>query len=693
MRPNYHLTSQVNQKRLATLFNRIEKNKKNLLSELENYLNELPKTIIDETNRRYLPAVVEIIFKELSQIRKKLNMGRADLAMKGLRKSAMQLASNSHSFSTFVGVWVVFREIVIAQSNDWFSERQRQSIIAAGEKFWTISLIEIMNVYLRFSDHIIRDKTLESSVLFHTTQSITTELDLESLLNKIVFHAGMLLRNKYVFLFVAESKCVNSNSEQRLILRASNQEAEAYGEYSLRFGEGPVGRVAEQRVPLIDNDYFRAQKKLPFLSNVSHILAVPITFSDELLGVLLAANQSHSAPITNSEKELLLMYAQQIAITFKNVLLYQEQARVARELEEKNQMLESQADLILRKSAQMVVLNEVSQKVNSSLDLKEVITLLARHAAESIGLDRCVVWLFDEMKVALEAIAAYGLSATVLDKMKFRLSEIRNTVFFKTLSELTPGQIMAGQDVELFSRILQGHMTVNAMLVVPLVLKEEAIGILAVDDTREAHEFLDDEITLVSAIANHTVMAIENARLYQKVKEQAITDGLTGVYNHRFFQIRFADEFSHSKRYGNDLSLIIMDIDHFKQYNDTYGHVAGDLALKEIANLTRTSVRENDIVARYGGEEFAIILPMTNVEGAQIVAERIRKSVMECRFLGDLNVPQVSITVSLGVSAYAKNLENRELLFRQADSALYAAKSSGRNQTVCYTPELLNTSL
>ncbi|MBN1596136.1 diguanylate cyclase [candidate division FCPU426 bacterium] len=684
MKSQFDLASLARQKKLLSLFNKIEKHKKSLAAEIEGYIRALPDTVIEAPNLRYLPAILEILFKEFNRFRLKLHKKRFASALKSFQQGARQLASTSRAFSIFVVVWTVLREMVRLRARAWFSARQLQNILDAGENFWTLGLCEITNTYLRYTDKIIREKTLESSVLFHTTQSITTDLDLESLLNKIVFHAGMLLQNKQMFLFAMDTKPASAQHESRLVLRASNQPGEAYGEYTLKYNEGPIGQVAVQRVPMIINHYYRAQTKLPFISNAAHLLIVPIAFSEELLGIMVAAEYKRTEPINDSDKELLLMYAQQIAITFKNVLLYLEATSVARELDAKNRELETQSELTLRRTAQMVVLNEISQKVNSSLDLKEVLVLLARQAAESIGLDRCLVWLFDDMKVHLEAAAACGVPNQLLNALRFPLAEIRDTVFFKTLSELAPVQVKGGYDAEMLTEKFKGQIVVNAMLVVPLLFKEEAIGFLAVDDTREAHEFLDDEVTLISAIANHTVMAIENARLYQKVKEQAITDSLTGLYNHRFFQLRFSDEFSHCKRYGNDLSLIILDIDHFKQYNDTYGHIAGDLALKEIANLTRASVRENDIVARYGGEEFTIILPMTNLEGAKVVAERIRKSVKECRFLGDLNVPQVSITISLGVSSFNREVESREVLFRQADAALYYAKEHGRDQITSY---------
>ncbi len=682
------LDKKINAKKLLTLLVAIEKNQEDIQTKLHRALSGLPPGVLGRTTRQDLSDWSDKILREIPRLRQKVSSGKPDAALRALRTSALQWATSANTFNVLLVLWMLLRDVVRLEIPRWFPASARPGLAEAGEKFWSSCLVEIMNAYLHFTNRIIQEKTLESSVLFHTTQSITTELDLESLLSKIVFHAGMLIRNKQVFLFVSSPKPLDPKETQRLFLRASNQAVEAYGEYTLRFGEGPVGEAAETRLPVLDNAYGKSSRKLPFLSEALHILAVPIAFSDEVLAVLVSAGQRRAKPISEDERDLLLMYAQQIAVTFKNVLLYQEETQVARELEEKNQMLESQADLILRKSAQMEVLNEISQQVNSSLELKEVLSLLARQAAQSIGLDRGVVWLFENSEISLKAVAAFGLPVKLLDKLRFDLPDIKDTAFFKVLSDRRPLQIRAGEDHDFYEKVLDGHLRINHQLVIPLLFKEEAIGLLAVDDTRESHEFLDDELNLISAIANHAVLAIENARLFEKVKEQAITDGLTGVYNHRFFQLRFSDEFAHCRRYSNDLSLIMMDIDHFKTYNDTYGHVAGDLALKEIANLIRVSVRENDIVARYGGEEFAIILPMTNASGARIVAERIRQSAETCRFLGDVNLPQVTITVSLGISSFNPHLSSREELIRQADDALYTAKEGGRNRTVIYPKAL-----
>jgi diguanylate cyclase (GGDEF)-like protein len=597
------------------------------------------------------------------------------------------LADAQTDFESLVALLRALNDVVRTALPSWYGAREEKGMLSAWEELCLQALSALASTFLQSRDQVIREKNAESSVLFHTTQSITTEPDLQTLLYKVVFHASMLLHAKQLFLFLAETVPRDVNQPRRLQLEAWNPGGLHEGEFSLRFGEGPVGQAAETREPVLMNDYDQVEKRLPFLSAAARILAVPILFSDEVLGVLLAADHRRRARFTAQDQELLMMFATQIAVTLKNVLLFQEQTRISRELEEKNHMLEAQADEILRKSAQLVVMNEISQQVNSSLDLPAVLAQLARDTAESIGVDRCLVWLLDEQKIHLNAVAGYGVPPEEVGRLSVFLPDIRTSRFFQALAGQEAVLVGSGQDEVIFRDQLQGVMTVRSMLAVPLLLKKQTIGLLAVDDTREVHEFLEDEKSLISAIANQAVLAIENARLYEQVKEQAITDGLTGLYNHRYFQLRFSEAFAHSKRYGNDLSLIMLDIDHFKRYNDTYGHMAGDLALKEIANLTRASVRENDLVARYGGEEFVIILPMTPLAGAKIVAERIRESVQTCKFLGDISAPQVCMTVSLGLSAYAERHENRDQLLREADDALYEAKEGGRDRVVIFTPE------
>lgn len=601
---------------------------------------------------------------------------------KSLKQASRRLANSSIHFDRVMASALQLRGAVREGIEKEFPVRSQAVLLAAWEEFWLASLFELVGAYLSVADQVVHEKNLESSFLFHTSPTVSAELDLDALQEKIVLHASMLLRVKHAFLFLNRPLSRGSKGAQSLVLSACNHNAKILETPSFGPDTPLLGKAAQKLETILEN-HATGIKNLPAcLAGMERLLAVPVLFSEELLGVLVTAEEEHGRLFDEEDRKLLWMYAAQIAIPLKNIFLYQAQIKAAEELEEKNKALEFQSELILRKSAHLVVLNDVAQKANQSLELQEVLTLLARSASESIGVDRSILWISDEKAGGWQAVSGYGISSTALKEFFIKNSEVKDPRLKEFLYGRAPLKMGSEAEAQWFVDYFSGKISLKAAVLVPVTLKGKNIGFVLVDDTRETHEFLDDEIALIISMVNQTAIAIENAQLYQKVKEQAITDGLTGLYNHRFFQLRLADEFAHCKRYGTQLSMIILDVDHFKMYNDTYGHMAGDLALKEIANLTRLSVRENDIVARYGGEEFVIILPRTSADGALAVAERIRKTVSGCRFLGNLHIPEVSITVSLGIAEYTKELSSREELVRKADEALYAAKKAGRNRTL-----------
>ena len=173
------------------------------------------------------------------------------------------------------------------------------------------------------------------------------------------------------------------------------------------------------------------------------------------------------------------------------------------------------------------------------------------------------------------------------------------------------------------------------------------------------------------------------SQFYEQTQKLAITDGLTKLYNHRFFQEKLAQEFAHCEKNQRPLSLLMIDIDHFKTYNDTHGHPRGDLVLREIAQILGKSVRTSDIIARYGGEEFVIILPDTPKTGAVLLAERILTKVRNHKFSGKSETENVRLTVSLGVASYPREAVRAEDLIEKADQKLYQAKNEGRNK-ICF---------
>lgn len=243
-----------------------------------------------------------------------------------------------------------------------------------------------------------------------------------------------------------------------------------------------------------------------------------------------------------------------------------------------------------------------------------------------------------------------------------------------------------GLGTDLRSRLDQeGPVQEGQRIFMPIGTKARVLGLLIADLPPPGRALDPDELNTIRLLSGQAGIAVENARLYEKTERLSRTDGLTQLYNHRFFQERIQEEFKRSDRFGQTLSLLMIDVDDFKRINDTFGHQAGDDVLQRIARVVRDSLREVDVPARYGGDEFAIILPDTELREAIEVGERLRKSVEKHPFTAD-GTP-VSLTLSLGTAARTAQSHVRpEELVKMADQALFNAKSRGRNAVTAYAP-------
>jgi diguanylate cyclase (GGDEF)-like protein len=193
-------------------------------------------------------------------------------------------------------------------------------------------------------------------------------------------------------------------------------------------------------------------------------------------------------------------------------------------------------------------------------------------------------------------------------------------------------------------------------------------------------DFGDQSRELALWLGSQASIALENVRLHRLVARQASTDGLTELANRREFEESLANEISRAERFGGNLALILADLDNFKQVNDRFGHQAGDDVLKAFADILRETVRDIDVAARYGGEEFAVLLPQTDIAGAEKLAERLREAV-ELRPLAEAQDRPVVVTSSFGVAAFP-DADSPAALFGAADEALYRAKRAGKNCVV-----------
>ncbi len=207
---------------------------------------------------------------------------------------------------------------------------------------------------------------------------------------------------------------------------------------------------------------------------------------------------------------------------------------------------------------------------------------------------------------------------------------------------------------------------------------ETVEGIMLVDNSISHRPITDEMITMLSIISYTVGNAVNNSKLYMKTLDVTIRDDLTGLHNRRYFNERLSDETERAPKYGDIVSLIMCDIDHFKNVNDTYGHPRGDLVLRWVAEVLQKSLRKTDIISRYGGEEFAILLMNTGKTEALNIAEKLRQSIEKAAF-GNSN-GDIRITLSFGVASLGSDSNSPEGLIMKADKALYFAKARGRNQ-------------
>jgi diguanylate cyclase (GGDEF)-like protein len=324
---------------------------------------------------------------------------------------------------------------------------------------------------------------------------------------------------------------------------------------------------------------------------------------------------------------------------------------------------------------------KASAALNRALTLAEVYEAAIEGARGVCEFDFAAIATFDAREGTHTVSRAVGEGTETLDGTTHRdPGSLASMVVKNKLALPAAGEWRdRDEDTYVFDQNLR-MKGFESLYVLPLLVKDEVIGTFTVA-ARRPGAFPGDRREMLGVIANQVAISLQNGRMYQVLEEQATTDGLTGLVNHRTFQERFSAMLGRADRHKFKVSLILTDIDHFKKINDTYGHPTGDQVLKRVAAILKASARKIDIVARYGGEEFAIVLEGTDRQGARMLAERIRQEVGQQSF--ESAKGPFAATLSLGVSVYPDDARAKQEIISRADQALYAAKHGGRNRTVC----------
>lgn len=384
-------------------------------------------------------------------------------------------------------------------------------------------------------------------------------------------------------------------------------------------------------------------------------LSVPLRVRERVLGVIYVDRQTVHHGFTEEDKKLVEAIALQAAQSLDNARLLAETQTKARQME---------------------MLNYLARSVSVSLVLSEVLSKIAQAALELTGADRAMILMRGE--AGLTCKVAYDKTGPL---------DPETVTFSQTVGHqvLATGEPFCDLDTQA-NAALQAQRSIMALdlrtiLCVPLLTRDQSIGVLYVDSREVVGAFGNQELDLLTAIASQASIAITNAQLY----ERATVDGLTRLYVRSFFEQRLTQEVSRSQRYGQEVSVLMMDVDHFKKFNDTYGHAVGDLVLKLVADVIRKTIRQDiDIPARFGGEEMLVLMPDTGVDGAMVLAERIRSAIETAGLPHDGQTLQVK--VSVGVATAPLHAMTTADLIEAADAALYHSKRNGRNQVTLFQP-------
>jgi diguanylate cyclase (GGDEF)-like protein len=327
------------------------------------------------------------------------------------------------------------------------------------------------------------------------------------------------------------------------------------------------------------------------------------------------------------------------------------------------------ARLLQEQAGREIAVNRIANAIRSSLELDSILQTTVNEVGSALNAQHC----------ALRVLGEAGKQS--LTNCYFRDGD-RADDETELMGDLEAYSVrLAGR---FKNYVLDGRGTADSkvqsirpLAVVPLIYQERFMGVLLVRSDDPTRIWQENEVLLLRTVADQVTVAVNHARLFAQMQQQALTDGLTGCFNRRSFEMQLERDLHLATRMRQPVSLILLDIDHFKRVNDSFGHEAGDVALRVLSDCMRQELRGVDTAARYGGEEFAVILPQAGVDGAVAVAERLRMRIERTE------VPGVGhITASFGVATFPLHATSRDTLVVTADRALYQAKNTGRNR-VC----------
>lgn len=344
-----------------------------------------------------------------------------------------------------------------------------------------------------------------------------------------------------------------------------------------------------------------------------------------------------------------------------------------RRLQSSKEALERANEELESRLAEIFFTHEFFKALTSFSSVDDVCSLIVDGANGILGAEISCVYLFEREDWTLRLSASQGRPEDAFEPVISVRDTILGTAFRDGLVQ--EADVPFGSTSSGWAR---NREDVRSQAAVPLRTGEHVIGVMIVASAN-FRELTPAELERLQVIGNQSSLSLQNALLHGELERLSVTDRLTELYNHGYFQQRLEEELGRSERFGHKLALIMLDIDDFKEFNDTYGHPRGDIVLKAVSDIIRSNLRDIDVAARYGGEEFVIVLPETDAAGAFAVAERIKDSMAAHEFVTGEAIPPVHKSVSVGVASYPEHALTQSRLIEAADRAMYVSKHEGKN--------------
>ena len=489
--------------------------------------------------------------------------------------------------------------------------------------------------------HDAHRRTQEYELLTEIGKAISSRLDQDEILRTIQSELGQIFDTSHFYIAFQEAEEIRFELEvrdNRVLSKRTREIRNAFTEHVIRTGE-PL---------LIRSDLESARQRL----GISHVpkrpakclIAAPILMENRACGIMVAMNPDREFVFEQRDLDVLVTAAGQVSVAVENARLFAAEQR---------------------RSRQLAFLNNVSRTAISSDDPVHMLGQIASEIQKNFSFDHIGIGLLDYGTKEVEIKAEAGATAHATGK---RIP----------LGVGILGRVARTGERALVQNALPGNLTgilpdSRAVLCIPITYGESLLGVLNIESHNE-NAFSPQDVLILNTLADLLATALHNAFVFQKLQQQSITDGLTGIKTRRFFWEALSAEWKRASRSGRPFSVVLIDLDKFKQVNDSMGHFEGDLVLARVGRLLEQKSRQSNVVARYGGDEFIVLMPETGSEQAQVLAERLRQWLA-----GDPMLSEHHITGSFGVASFPMHGFSIEDIIRVADAGMYVSKRSGGN--------------